>query len=134
MEKVQNKGLSAEQSQKLLPILQQLQSPDKMSEEDATTKLNAINAVLTPDQTQALQELQPARGGGGRGGGPGMGGPGGGRGMGGPGMGGPGGGGGFGMGGGMGQRPDPEHPFASDRNKQSLTDLIAALQSSPAKN
>ncbi len=112
IEKLQNKGLSAEQSQKLLPVLTQLQSPDKLSEQDCAAKITAIEAVLTPDQKQALQDLTPVRGGRGGGGG-------GGRGMG----GGRGGGGGFGGGGGQ----DPEHPFASERNKQSLNDLITSL-------
>jgi hypothetical protein len=36
----------------------------------------------------------------------------------------------MGGGGGFGGGQDPEHPFASERNKQALTDLIASLGSS----
>ncbi|HZP80336.1 MAG TPA: hypothetical protein VFB21_01740 [Chthonomonadaceae bacterium] len=113
IEKVQHKGLDAEQKKKLRPLLQQLQSADKLSEQECTAKLTAIQAVLTDAQKQTLQDLQPGRPGGG------MGGRGGG-------MGGMMGGGGGGFGGGQ----DPEHPFASERNKQALTDLIASLGSS----
>lgn len=126
IEKVQQKGLSEEQAKKLLPILQEIQSAEKLPEKESEAKNAAVEAILSEDQKQALQELQPQRPGGGMGGG--MGGMGGGR----PG----GGGGGFGGGGGMGGGgfggggQDPERPFASERNKQALTDLIAALQHS----
>lgn len=119
VEKVQNRGLDAAQKKQLRPLLQQLQSADKLSEQECTVKMTAIEAVLTDAQKQTLQSLQPGRPGGGRGGGGG--------GMGGGGMGammGRGGGGGFGGG------QDPEHPFASERNKQALTDLIASLGAS----
>ncbi|HZO91615.1 MAG TPA: hypothetical protein VFB38_25055 [Chthonomonadaceae bacterium] len=113
IEKVQNKGLTPQQAQTLLPILKSLQSAGKLPDKEAQAKLDAINKVLTEPQKQALQELQPRFGGGGRGGGMMGGGM-----MGGGRMGG-------GMMGGGGQ--DPERPFASERNKQALDDLIAQL-------
>jgi hypothetical protein len=141
IEQVQNQGLTPQQSQTILPVLKQLQSADKLSEQDAQAKMDAINKALTDPQKQAIESLQPRRGGGGggRGGAPGgpggpgggMGGPGGGMGGGmgrGGGPGGPGGPGGGMMGGMGGGRPDPDHPFASERSKKSLTDLIGALE------
>jgi hypothetical protein len=104
IEQVQHRGLSPQQAQTLLPILEQIQSADKLPDADAKARLDAINKALTDEQKQALDLLQPQRGGRGGGGGGGMGG---------------------GMGGG---RPDPERPFASERSKKSLTDLIADLQ------
>jgi len=130
LEKVQNKGLSAQQSQVILPVLKEVKSADKLPEKDAADRMKTIEAVLTEPQKQALDELQPrGGGGGGRGGGGGMmggGGPGGMVGRGGPvAM-----GGGGGMGGMGGGRPDPERPFASERNKKALDDLVAQLGSS----
>jgi hypothetical protein len=112
VEKVQDQGLNAGQARKLLPILQQLQSADKLPEKEREARTREVEAILTESQKQALQALQPARPGGGMMGG----------GMGGGIMG--------GRGGGMGGGQDPDRPFASDRNKQALTDLIASLQHS----
>ena len=113
LEKMQNKGLDARQAQKLLPILNQLEASEQagqsISEKDAEAKLNELQAALTDDQKQSLQDLQPQRGGGFGGGGKGGGGKGGG-----------------GMGG-MGQT-DPNRPFALARNRQALKDLTEALQ------
>lgn len=110
IEKVQNHGLSIAQSNKLLPLLEQLQKAEKLSEKDCDEKLKAIEAILDEGQKQALKDLQPARGGGGGG------------------M--MGGGGGAGRGGGMGGGgQDPEKPFASERNKQALEDLLSAVKS-----
>jgi hypothetical protein len=127
LENVQHKGLTAEQTQKMLPIAQEIQAAEKLPEKEAAAKLAAVEAVLTEEQKQAIQEMQPARGGrGGGGGGGGMGGgmPGGGGGR----M--PGSGGGM-PGGGMpggGAQQDPDKPFASERNKKGLEDLLASLK------
>jgi hypothetical protein len=110
MEKVQNQGLNAGQAMKLLPILQQLQSADRLPEKEREARTSEVEAILTGSQKQALQALQPTRPGGGMRGGTG-GGMGGGM-----------------MGGGMGGGQDPDRPFASERNKQALTDLITSLQ------
>lgn len=108
----QNKGLTADQSAKLVPILNSIQSADKLPDAECKAKLDAITTVLTEDQKTTLTEMSPQRGGPGGGGGMGK--------MG----GGPGGGGGMG-----GGQPDPDKPFASERNKKALTDLITALGS-----
>lgn len=131
VEKVQNRGLTPDQAKQILPVLNELKSADKLPEKDAQAKLDAIEKVLTQEQKDAMQSLTPQRGGGGGGGGFGGGAPGG-SGGGRPSSGGPGGGGGFGGGGsgfgGGGQQPDPEKPFASERNKQALDDLIGQVQ------
>ncbi|HZT41028.1 MAG TPA: hypothetical protein VFA07_02505 [Chthonomonadaceae bacterium] len=125
IEEVQNQGLTPQQAQTVLPVLKSLQSADKLPAQEAQSKMDVIEKTLTDSQKHALDDLQPQRGGGGGGRG----------GQGGGGRGGMGGGGGMsgGMMGGMGGgRPDPEHPFASERSKKSLDDLIASLQS-PSK-
>ena len=120
IQKVQGSGITPAQEATLLPILEQVKSAEKLPETEAQAKLDAINKTLTPEQKEALDAMQPRRGGGGGpGGGPG--GPGGG------GPGGPGGGGPM-MGGMGGGSQDPEKPFASERNKQALDDLIANLK------
>jgi len=126
VQEAQHQGLTPQQAQTILPILRSLQSANKLPEQDAQAKMDAIQKALTASQKQTLDELQPQRGGG-RGGG-GQGGRGGGGGM--PGGGPPGGGGGM-MGGMGGGRPDPEHPFASERSKKSLDDLITSLEGAP---
>jgi hypothetical protein len=130
MEKVQNKGLSADQKKALLPVLKQIQSADKLTDKDCEAKLASIQGILSSDQKDALKSLQPQRGG--RGGGGGVGRGGGGGGAGGPratsaftSAGPPGGGGGGGRGGGGGAEPDK--PFANERNKQALDDLLGAV-------
>jgi hypothetical protein len=141
VEKVQNKGLTAEQKKTLTPILMKIQSADKLSDDDCKADIASIDAVLTDGQKDILKVLTPQRGGGGGGRGGGMGAPGGGGGMMGGsggmmgggrpgGMGAPGGGGAMmGGGGGMGGgQPDPTKPFANERNKQALDDLIAAVK------
>src|SRR5579871_5571457 len=73
VEEVQNKGLTPQQAQTIVPILKSLQSADKLADKDAEAKTTAINAALAEPQKQALEVLQPpgGRGGGGaRGGGP----------------------------------------------------------------
>jgi hypothetical protein len=124
VQSVQNKGLTAQQAASLKPILAAIQSADKLPEAECKTRLDTINSLLTAEQKETLASLQPARGGGGggmgkMGGGPGAGGPGGGMG---------------GSGGGMGKMgggapPDPDKPFASERNKKALDDLVTALGS-----
>ncbi len=133
IEKVQNRGLTADQAKELLPILQQLSDAETLPEAEAGAKLAAIGAILTDQQKEALAALQPVRGGGRSGGAGGSGSgatapsqpqagtlmppPGGGP------SGGTGGGGGGMMGGG-----DPDRPFASERNRTALQDLIALAQ------
>lgn len=114
----QGNGLTEAQAKSLRPILTKLQTSDKLSEDEAKRQLAAINAILSVAQKQTLETLQPPRGGFGGGGGY----PGGGGGRGGY----PGGGGGY-PGGGGGARPDPERPFAPERNRQALERLIARL-------
>lgn len=118
LEKVQQRGVSTEQAKSLLPILKAIQSAEKLPESEAKAKLDAIEKTLSEPQKQALQDLQPRFGGGGMGGMMGRGAPGGGApsSAGAPGS---------GM---MGGQQDPERPFASERNKQALADLIAALE------
>lgn len=126
VERAQHKGLTTAQSQSLLPILKEIQSADKLTDKDSEEKLAKIKAVLTDDQNQLVTDMTPPRGGGGGGGMGKMGGGGGGATPypGGPQpSGGPGGGG----------KADDANPFASERNKQSLTDLMTTLQSSGKK-
>jgi hypothetical protein len=106
IEKIQGVGLTPQQKQGLAPILKSLKDTEKLPDKDAQAKLDAIEKSLTADQKEALDSLNPGRGGG-------------------SGRGGAGGGGGGGMGG--GGRPDPEKPFASERNKQALDDLITSV-------
>ena len=102
IEAVQNRGLTAEQAGKISAALAGIKTDDKLSEQECDAKLKAVEGALNDAQKKALESLQPAgRGGGGMGGG------------------------GGGMGGG---RPDPEHPFASERNKKALEDLTTTLQ------
>jgi hypothetical protein len=124
VEKVQNKGLTAEQDKTIAPILEKLKTAGKLTDEDCKTELDKINAVLTSDQKDALKAMTPQRGGGGRGGPGGAGGgmrapgppPGQGRMAASGGMGGPGGG------------QNQDQPFANERNKQALDDLITAIK------
>jgi hypothetical protein len=119
---VQNQGLTPEQARTLLPILKEIKAADKIPDADAQAKVDAINKVLTDAQKAALQDMTPQFGGGRRGGGP-------------PSSGGmpPGSAGRGPMSGGMsggmgGGRPDPERPFASERNSQALDGLMSALE------
>ena len=124
IQKVQNAGITSAQASTLKPILEQIKSAEKLPEAEAKAKLDALNAALTQEQKDALAAMQPFRGGGGGRGGPG--------GPGGPGAGGPRGPGGPGAGpmggGGPGGGQDPEKPFASERNKEALDDLLASLK------
>ncbi len=148
IEKIQGKGLTAEQKQKINPILLAIKSADSLPEAEAKTKLESLQAILIPAQTDAIAEMTPQRGGRGGGGAPGSGGPGGG---GAPGGGGPGSGGRpmsggmggppqtamaggpLGGGGGGGGQQDPNKPFASDRNKKALDDLMADVSGNQKK-
>ena len=118
VEKVQNKGLTPAQKTQILPLMLDIQKADTLPEAEATAKLDAVKKALTADQQQMLADMQPQRGGG-RGGAGGGGGASGGGGR--PG-GAPGGG-----GAGGGAQQDPNKPFASERNKKALDDLIAQL-------
>ena len=108
VQKVQGAALTPAQAKELIPILNQLKSAEKLPAADADKQTAALEKILTPAQKEALSALQPARGAGGGGG-----------------FGGGGGGGGYGGGGGA--RPDPEKPFASERNKAALDSLIGQL-------
>lgn len=121
--------LSAEQSTALLAALTDIEKAEKMTDDEAQAKYDAILALLDEEQ-KAKQDaigLPFRRGGGGGpgggGGGPGGGGagPGGGGGFG----GGPGGGGGFGGGGGGqgGGGNADANPFAEEANTKALTSL-----------
>lgn len=96
---VQGKGLTPEQSKRLLPILQEIEAADELSAAEADKKVAAIRQVLTPAQQATLAAMQPQRGGGG----------------------------GRGSGGGFGARTDPERPFSSAANRRTLEDLIASM-------
>ena len=138
VQRVQEKGLTAAQVQELLPLLKAIQSAEKLPDEECKAKTEEIMKILADAQKDTLKEVFPQGGGfgGGMGGMGGMGGgkaggaggaPGGGKG--GPPSGGGMGGGMGGMGGMMGgQKGDPDKPFASERDKKSLEDLIAVLE------
>src|SRR5687768_12767814 len=70
IQKVQGSGITPAQEQTILPILEELKSAEKLPEAEAKAKLDAINNALTPAQKEALDAMQPRRGGGGPGGGP----------------------------------------------------------------
>lgn len=106
IEQVQNAGLSSEQKQTLLPVLTRLKAADKLSDKECQDAAAAINSVLSAPQKQALENLQPQRGVGG---------------------------GATGSRGGMGAQPDPERPFASEREKAALDGLMKNLQSAAAR-
>ncbi len=134
IQKVQGKGLNSQQAQGLAPILKELKSAEKLSDKDCETKLAAINKVLTDDQKKTLEDLQPQRSGG-MGGGMGRmgGGP-----SGPPGFAGASGGGAPPMpvpvaAGGGGSGADPERPFASERNRQSLEELMTLVEEQSRK-
>ena len=117
VQRVQDKGLTAAQVEELLPLLKAIQSAEKLPDEECKAKTAEIFKVLAAAQKETLKDVFPQGGGfgGGMGGAPGGG------------KGGPPGGGG--MGGGMGgQKGDPDKPFASERDKKSLEDLIAVLE------
>jgi len=139
IQKVQGKGLNSQQAKGLAPILKELKSAEKLSDKDCETKLAAIHKILTDEQKKTLEGLQPQRGGG-MGGGmarmsggglpppPGF-----------PGASGDGGAGGGGaprvpvpisVGGGG---ADPERPFASERNRQALEELMALVEEQSGK-
>lgn len=112
--------LDAEQQAKLAAELATLEQAEKMSDEDAQKHLDALEALLTPEQKEGLDAISlPRRGGGGggpMGGGGGM--------MGGGPMGGA-----MGAPGGMpGGGATDENPFAQETNQQRLHDLLARLQ------
>jgi hypothetical protein len=132
--------LNEEQSKAIAAKLTELDQAEKLTGDEAQEALDALEAVLTPEQKEIVNAIGLPRGGRGGGGGRGAGGrpgggppgaggpPGGGRGGppgGGPPGGGPPGGGmmGMGMGGG---NPD-ENPFTQEANQKRLHDLLARL-------
>ena len=120
--------LDSEQSAKLAAQLAELEQPEKMSQEEAQERCDALEDLLTDEQkaTLALFELPRAgRGGGGGGmmggGRPGgmAGGPPGGM----PGMGGPPG----------GDQPDDSNPFQDEGNRDRLRSLLDRLKGAPTE-
>ncbi len=146
--------LTAEQAKAIADKLGEFDNAEKMTGEEAQEGLNALEALLTPEQKDAMNAIGLPRGGGGggRGGGGGGGrgaagrpggggGPGGGGAPGGPGgpPGGPRGGGGppamggmMPMMGGGGGNPD-ENPFTQEANQKRLRDLRSRLAPESAK-
>jgi hypothetical protein len=114
LQNLQGKGLSPEALKALLPTLNRIKAADKISEADAKSLLAEIQKAAEPAK-EALASLSPQRGGG-MGGGM-MGGGGMSSGSRPPGIPGPGGGIG-------GPQSDPEKPFASERNKAALDELL----------
>jgi hypothetical protein len=131
--------LNEEQAKSIAVKLAELDKAEKMSGDEAQEALDALEAVLTPEQKDIVNTIGLPRGGRGGGGGRGAGGrpggggppgaggpPGGGRG-GPPGGGPPGGGGMMGMGMGMGGGNPDENPFTQEANQKRLRDLLARL-------
>jgi hypothetical protein len=130
LQKLQGKGLTPQQLKTIRPILSKIKSADKITEDDAKKLLDELEKAVEPVK-DTLAALTPQRGGGGMMGGMGGMSSGGGRpggltsGSGMPGAAGSGGGlSPSSMGGGGGARPDPEKPFATERNRAALDELI----------
>lgn len=95
-------ALDAEQQAKLAAELQALEKTETMTDEDAQQRLEALQALLTTEQQDALDAVAlPRRGGGGGGGGGPM--------------------------GGAAESPD-ENPFAQEANQKRLHDLLSRVQ------
>jgi hypothetical protein len=124
--------LNEEQAKAIAAKLAELDKAEKMTGDEAQEALDALEAVLTPEQKEVVNTIGLPRGGRGGGGGRGAGGrpgggpPGGGRG-GPPGGGPPGGGGMMGMGMGMGGGNPDENPFTQEANQKRLHDLLSRL-------
>ncbi len=69
LQKAQSKGLTAEQTQKVLATLQEIKSADKLPEKECDAKLKALEDALNEDQKKVLADLSPMGGGMGMGGG-----------------------------------------------------------------
>ncbi len=127
LQAAQGKGLTPDQSGKVLPLLKQVREAAKMSDADCKAKVEALQLVLTDDQKKVLERLTRRRGGRGGAGGPGGGagaGPGGASAPGvGPGSG-PGGAGAPGGGGGAPTSPDTM--FKEGQSAQYLDELLKA--------
>ncbi len=122
--------LNAEQTEKVAAELAALNEAEKLTDDDAQSRLEVLEALLTAEQKAAIEAIGlPRPGAGGPpGGAPGAGPPGAAPPM--MGMGMPGGGGGMmGMGGGA---PD-ENPFAQETNQKRLKDLLARLKPAAAE-
>jgi hypothetical protein len=129
--------LNEEQSKAIAAKLAALDKAETMTGDEAQEALDALEALLTPEQKEVVNTIGLPRGGRGGGGGgrgaggrpgggpPGAGGPPGG-GRGGPPGGGPPGGGGM-MGMGMGGGNPDENPFTQEANQKRLRDLLARL-------
>ena len=100
--------LDAQQQAKFAAELAELRSAEKLSDDDAQKRLEALEALLTPEQKETLDAVALPRRGGGGGPGGGMMGPA-------PGGAGP------------GAEPDA-NPFAQEANEQRLNDLLSRLQ------
>ena len=107
--------LDAEQSAKIAAKLAELEDTERMSSDESSTHLEALEAILTDEQKATLEAIDLPRGGR-AGGGP------------------TGGGGGTvsgtGMGGGRGGGSDDENPFRKETNQQRLRSLKERLQGS----
>ena len=135
-----NIELTADQAQAIADKLTEFDKAEKMSGEEAQEGVDALEALLTPEQKVVVSAIALPGGRGGRGGGGGgrgaAGRPGGGGGPSGggapPGAAGPPAGGGMGMMmGGGGGNPD-ENPFTQEANQKRLRDLRARLSPAPA--
>lgn len=137
IQRAQGQGVTPEQATTLLPALQEAQAAERIDEAKAAELADRVEGVLTPPQRAAIAVLFPQRG---RRPVAAMSGmaqasstptPGSARPSAEPAAPGPGGAAtgpiGPGVGGGMRGRPDPERPFASERNQEALSDLIRSL-------
>jgi hypothetical protein len=114
--------LDADQVKSIAEKLAALDAAETMTAEEAQSQVDALEALLTAQQKEALSLIGLPGGGQRGGGGPqGAGGP--------PGAGGPGGPPGGGPPMGMTPPPDPNaNPFAQETNQKRLRDLLARLQ------
>lgn len=96
--------LNQQQSSTLAEHLARLEQPEKMTQDEAQERCDAIEAMLTEEQTETLASFEMPRGG--RGGGGGAGGP-----------------------GGPPGAPDEGNPFQEEANQAHLRSLLVRLQS-----
>lgn len=104
-----NVELNAEQAKAIAAKLEEFNKSESMSAEEAQTNVEALEAILTPEQKEVLGAIGLPFGGGrgGRGGG------------------------GGGMMGGMGGGNPNENPFTQETNQKRLRDLLVRIASPP---
>lgn len=125
IQRVQGKGLARDQAKALLPLLKKFRQADRLPASETGASLDTIMKALSEEQRNALASMNPFRRASGTAGrtsapsGPparpviaGLASPGG------AGAGGP----------GMGLPMDPERPFADERNRAALDELIGMLE------